>query len=215
MNRELQSIKKSEVLLKIAALVAAFFAAVFCCACIPRTPENVYEPNTQFPPEYVGLINQKRVYLTSIGQAVEIIKLLRNMDSVGGINYVDSSLLKAEEVEQGAVVFVVVGCSIKSLAESGLTKESEMLRARDFVQQAAAGKFTLVCWHVGGVARRGATSDTFIEYLFGNCHLALFNKEGNSDLKLSDWAIASSVPYCQFESNMAEILRKLKGGADA
>lgn len=213
LNRASKSTKKFNIFTVLLA-IAAFMTAIFCCACKTGDTSDCYEPNTVFPPEFVGYLKDKKVYVTSAGQSVEIINLVLNMDTVDGLEYEENSLLEAHEVEQGAVVFIVVGCSIKSLAESGLSKESELKRSQEFVTASKQGKFDIICWHIGGVARRGATSDTLIEYLFANCSLALFRADGNSDLKLSDWADSGGVPYLQFESNIASVLRLLTGEND-
>ena len=213
LNRVLKSTEKFNILLRL-VIFAVLLTAIFCCSCTAKTPPEAYEPNTAFPAEFSGFLKDRKVYLTSVGQSAEFVNLMLNMDAVEGLEYEQDSLLNADEVEEGAVVLIVVGCSIKSLAESGLSKESELARSQNFVKNAKQGKFDIICWHIGGVARRGSSSDTLIEYLFANCSLALFRAEGNSDLKLSDWAIAGGVPYCQFESNMASILRLLIGAGD-
>lgn len=212
MNRVFQNTKKLNIRVIWVLLAFALAACViFASACASVEERREYDPNTEFPSDFVGFIEGRQVYVTSIGQSVEMLQLVLNMDALPDLSYTENSVLKADEVERGAVVFMVVGCSIKSLTESGITKEAEYERAQDFVAAANSGAFDIVCWHIGGVARRGSTSDSFIEYLFGNCSLALFKAEGNSDLKLSDWAGNAGVPYCQFENNMVSILRMLMG----
>lgn len=197
------------ILAALAALVPVF------SACRNDQPAVLsYEPNVLFPYQFSGFAKDKKIYLTSIGQSVEIMQLMLTMNTFDGLEYTEDNLLEADEVEEGAVVFIVVGCSIKSLTENGLTKESETERAQAFIDRAADGDFGLVCWHLGGVARRGATSDSLIELLFGNCDLALFKAEGNYDNKLSDWAISGNVPYCQFRTNATDMLSRLLGVTD-
>ena len=208
LNKESKNTGKFNI---FATILALLMAVILCCACTVPPTDGQYEPNTEFPSEFKGFIRGRKIYVTSIGQSVEFVNLMRNMDTVEGLDYEENVLLNANEVEHGSVVFIVVGCSIKSLAESGLTKESEKLRSQNFVAAAERGEFDLICWHIGGVARRGSTSDTLIEYLFGNCSLALFKAEGNADMKLSDWAKAGGTPYCQFESNIVNMLRLLVG----
>lgn len=207
LNRELRRIKKFNFIYVAAAVVIALFA-LFCGCKNPDT--EIYQPNTVFPQAFNGYLKDRKVYVTSVGQSVEMMQLMRNMDAVG-VSYAEDSLLAPETPEKGSVVFLVVGCSIKSLIENGLTKESEMERAEEFVLRGRAGKYDIVCWHVGGAARRGETSDSFIQLLFANCSLALFKAEGNTDLKLSDWAMSGGVPYCQIENNMADVLKMLAG----
>lgn len=182
------------------------------CGCV-KEDAGIYQPNTVFPEQYKGYISGKKVYVTSVGQSVEVMQLMLNMNAVG-IEYVEDSLLSPATPERGAVIFLVVGCSIKSLIENGLTKDSEMKRAEEFVSRYRSGQYDIVCWHVGGAARRGETSDSFIQMLFANCSLALFRAEGNTDLKLSDWAMSGGAPYCQIENNMAEVLKMLAGDED-
>lgn len=224
MNRESLNTKKYDVraasalwrALAFALLAAALaLAAAFAPACRQAAPaHSSYTPNTAFPEQFYGYAAGKKVYITSIGQSVELIQLTLTMTALGMSDYTEDNLLEASEVEEGAVVFVVVGSSLKSLTENGLTRESEAERAKAFIARAERGDFGLVCWHIGGVARRGSTSDSLIELLFGNCDLALFRAESNYDLKLSDWAIAAGVPYCQFGSGMTDTIKQLFGGAD-
>ncbi len=213
LNRESGKKRIFNMLAKIFALFALIIVLTFC-GCVKPEPPSVYEPNTQFPQEFSGLIKDKKVYVTSVGQSVEMNVLISNMNAVEGLEYTGDSLLDAGKVEDGSVVFIVVGCSLKSLTESNISKDTEMVRARAFAAKAKSGKITLVCWHIGGPDRRGTTSDSFIEYLFTNCSLALFKATGNGDLRLSDWAIAGGVPYMQFDEASTVVLNALMGYSD-
>lgn len=209
MKKVLRNTKINKLSALLFAIVMVFTMTLFGCKTEP--PPADYTPNEVFPKEFIGLTQGKKVYATSIGQSMDILTFERSISAVEEIDCVIDPLLEVENVDNGSVVFAVVGCSIKSLTANGLTKESELKRIQRFISAYNESKITLVCWHLGGVARRGATSDSIIQTAFGNCSLAIFKADGNVDLKLSDWANSGSVPYCQFDSSIPLILRYLAG----
>ncbi|MCM1043433.1 MAG: DUF6305 family protein [Corallococcus sp.] len=211
MNRALQNTPKTK---RVAAVVLVLVLALAAAGCVD-VPIAPYLPNEEFPAEFAGLIQGKAVYVTSIGQSPDLEVLSRAMKGVG-IAHTKNSLLAADSVENGSVVFLVVGCSMKAMAEFDVTRASELKRAERFCGRASRGEITVVAWHLGGVARRGSVSDSLIKEVFQNCQLALFTADGNvedadGNLNLSDWAISAGVPYCQISGNLPYILKNLYG----
>ena len=203
LNREWKNTKnKFNTLFVLLVLMAVLTLS----ACKPVVVAPSYQPSSVLPDEAYGMVYGKRLYLTSIGQALDIETLAANLDHYPEISYIMDNELYASEVESGSVVFIAVGCSFKALTESGLTKQSETERAEEFIRRANNGEISIVSWHIGGVARRGSTSDSLIELLFKNSQLALFTAAGNNDLFLSDWAIEADVPYCQFGTSIVEVI---------
>lgn len=199
-------------------------AVVCLCGCGKKTDvvsadPDTYEPNTVLPAEFGGYLAGKKLYLTSLGQSGDISRLALQLDGEN-IEYTRDNVLFASNVESGSVVFVVVGCSIKGMAESGLTPDTEIARAQKFFERSKNGEIQIVAWHIGGPTRRGYTSDTLIEYVFTRAQLDLFTANGNiingdGNLDLSNWAREGSVPYCQITdfSPIPEILKILTGAA--
>ena len=204
LNKESKNTGKFKILSVV--LVAML---IVLSACQPTVQPPLYQPQSTLPEMARGLVYGKKLYLTSIGQALDIETLASSMNTLQDISYTMDNLLNASEVEEGSVVFITVGCSFKALTESGLTKESEGERAQQFIDRADRGEITLVSWHIGGIARRGATSDSLVEMLFKQSDLVLFTEAGNRDLFLSDWAIAGGVPYCQFTTSISDVLQYL------
>ncbi len=149
---------------------------------IPNEDEWVFE----IPEEYRGIMKDKKVYITSIGQSIDIENFMINIvhlaeDEKYSFTYVYNTELKASEVESSALVFLIVGCSIKAMSDAGITTNSELTRAKEFVALKESGKITLLSWHLGGMSRRGTTSDGLIEVAFAASDINIFVKSGNSD----------------------------------
>ena len=158
---------------------------------------------SDIPSSFEGILKTKKLYITSIGQSFDMgnfMYYLEYLKEEYNFEYVDNSMLLANEVEDDAIVFIFVGCSIKALQESGLSLESEKTRANDFLRKRNEGKITIVSWHTGGNARRGATSDELISYVLGGCDLFIYAKGGNEDYFLSDTAINNNVPLYEIDS---------------
>ena len=149
---------------------------------IPNEDEWVFA----IPEEYRGIMKDKKVYITSIGQSIDIENFMINIvhlaeDEKYGFTYVYNTELKASEVESSALVFLIVGCSIKAMSDAGITINSELTRAKEFVALKESGKITLLSWHLGGMSRRGTTSDGLIEVAFAASDINIFVKSGNND----------------------------------
>ncbi len=187
-------------------LLILMLLVAFGCADNP----SPVPANEAFPPEFKGFMQGKRIYLTSIGQSIEVENLSENLKGFPEINYVQNNFLDALEIPRGSVVFVVVGCSIKAMSESGIQVEAEAMRMREFNKRANNKEITLVTWHIGGMARRGSTSDSFIQELIESSSLFLFSATGNQDGMLSAWAEQAQTPYCQFRTGIASMLRNLR-----
>ena len=89
--------------------------------------------------------------------------------------------LEASEVEEGAVVFMVVGGSNKGLGVAGTNVSNEAKRASDFATLSDYGKITLIVFHVGKEARRGDTSDPIIRAVAPNANMLIVVEGGNND----------------------------------
>ena len=161
-----------------------------------------YESN--IPSSFEGILKKKKLYITSIGQSFDMgnfMYYLEYLKEEYSFEYIDDSLLDASDVEDDAIVFIFVGCSIKAMQESGLSIESEEARAQDFINKRNEGKITIVSWHTGGNARRGQTSDALIKKMVKGSDLFIFAKGGNEDFFLSDTAVNNNVPLYEIDSS--------------
>ena len=130
--------------------------------------------------KYKGFATGKKLYLTTIGQGeIEVIEsFFDDLDMVAGEDYVKNNNLTAADVEDGGVVFVVVGTSGKGLGAAKTDLNGEKARANDFI---AKEGITLVVFHVGGEGRRGAQSDPIIEIVCPKAAVLLVVNTGNAD----------------------------------
>lgn len=149
---------------------------------IPSDDELVFA----IPEEFQGIMQNKKVYITSIGQSIDIENFMINIVHLAeeekyDFTYIYDTELEASEVESSAIVFLIVGCSIKAMSDAGITIHSELTRAEEFVALRESGKITLISWHLGGMSRRGTTSDGLIEIAFAASDINIFVKSGNSD----------------------------------
>lgn len=201
---------------KISQLVIVLLIAIWTVNCfVACNPEETVNtnPNVVFPQSFVGYAKSKSIYLVSIGQSGDINQLSFTLKAQN-IAHECKSDAEAKDVKSGSVVFVVVGCSLKGMEENETTKENELERAQTFIDSRNRGEIDLVAWHIGGMGRRGSTSDSLIEYIFQNVDLALFTANGNYDFMLNTWAEKASVPHCQFTSLVTVVQTVCRGIAD-
>lgn len=163
-----------------------------------------------------GLAKDKKIYLTSIGQSLEIDNFMYDADQLDIFEYTYDNELSASSVENGSVVFAFVGCSIKGLGESGITLEEEISRARSLVNACKNGRFSLVAFHLGGVYRRGTTSDRLINIVFASSTFNIYVGSGNSDGLLSTVSISNNIPCYEISNSytIEETLNYLFGIED-
>lgn len=170
---------------------------------IDEPNNNITKDNTVFPEEMRSVLYNKKVYITSIGQSSDMSEYKEVvLDNIDYLDYTMDSLLKPSSVEKGGVVLLFVGCSIKALAASELTIDDELSRASEYVKMSKDKDITLICIHIGGASRRGATSDQFINALFPNSNMNIYLDKGNSDNLLSDLSNNNKVPCYEISSTL-------------
>lgn len=141
--------------------------------------------NDVFPKEYYQILADKKVYLTSFGQSIDVDDLDFAMRSVDGLEYKRDDYLEVGDISDDAVLIIVVGCSVKGLLEAGISISEESLRALAIFNQKENKNLTIISFHIGGPSRRGSTSDGLIEEIFSKSDFNIFYSEGNFDEKLS------------------------------
>ena len=206
MKMELNNTRK----FKIIYVLLIIIFCLFLISCKDKEKEKTkpnddktYD-NTIFPEKLKGAIKDKKVYITSIGQSQDMIEYKEVvLDHTNYFEYEMDSLLSASKVEEGSCVLLFVGCSIKALAASELTIDDELSRAKDYVELAKSKKITLICFHIGGLARRGATSDQFIKALFPYSNMNIYLDSGNGDKLLSSLSNDNNIPCFEISSKLA------------
>ncbi len=147
--------------------------------------------------KYKGIAKDKKIYLTTIGQADvdKVQSFFDDLEMEDGKDYVKKNNLTAAEVEEGAVVFMVIGTSGKGLGAAGTDLNGEKARANAFV---AKENITLLVFHVGGLDRRGDTTDPIIEIVCPKANLLLVVNTANNDGKFSKIAKDNNVDLYLF-----------------
>ena len=160
----------------------------------PQTSETL---DKALDAKYKGLAKDKTLYLTTIGQADvdKVVSLLDDLDMVPGTDYTKKNDLTAAEVEDGAVVFVVIGTSGKGLGAAGTDLNGEKKRANDFI---AKEGITLVVFHVGGIDRRGDTTDPIIDIVCPKAKVLLVVDGADDDNKFTNIAKDNSIDLYLF-----------------
>lgn len=190
--------------------ILVIFLFLFLVSCKKNISDNpkpievdINYNNKEFHESMKGILKNKKVYVTSIGQSNDITEYKEVvLDHIDYMDYEIKPLLKASEVEEGSCVLLFVGCSIKALASSELTIDDELERANAFKTLCQNKKITLICFHIGGQARRGATSDQFIKALFPYSNYNIYLDSGNSDQLLSNLSFNNNVLCYEISSNL-------------
>lgn len=204
-----------KILLTLLAVVMVLALTLTVVACNP-TEEPTPDDKNNLPIDQAiseaslkDIAKGKKLYLTSIGQSD--IDVARNLLSAVGLvettadaegDFETKDLLTASEVEEGAVVFVVVGASTKGLGGAGTDINKETTRANEFATAAGEGKLTIISLHLGKQARRGDLSDGIIEIVEKASAVMLISDDGegtggNYDGLMGNIAKENNIPaYC-------------------
>lgn len=210
-----------KILLTLLAVVMVLALTLTVVACNP-TEEPTPDDKNNLPIDQAisetslkDIAKDKKLYLTSIGQSD--IDVARNLLSAVGLtetkkdaegniveegDFETKDLLAASEVEEGAVVFVVVGASTKGLGGAGTDINKETTRANEFAAAVKEGKLTIISLHLGKQARRGDLSDGIIEIVEKASAVMLISDDGegtggNYDGFMGNIAKKNSIPaYC-------------------
>ncbi|HIT77554.1 MAG TPA: hypothetical protein IAD47_02035 [Candidatus Limihabitans stercoravium] len=204
-----------KILLTLLAVVMVLALTLTVVACNPTEEEKPDDKNNLPIDQAISetslkdIAKDKKLYLTSIGQSD--IDVARNLLSAVGLvettqeeagDFETKDLLTASEVEEGAVVFVVVGASTKGLGGAGTDINKETTRANEFATAASEGKLTIISLHLGKQARRGDLSDGIIEIVEKASAVMLISDDGegtggNYDGLMGNIAKENNIPaYC-------------------
>lgn len=204
-----------KILLTLLAVVMVLALTLTVVACNPTEEEKPDDKNNLPIDQAISetslkdIAKGKKLYLTSIGQSD--IDVARNLLAAVGLvettadaegDFETKDLLTASEVEEGAVVFAVVGASTKGLGGAGTDINKETTRANEFATAASEGKLTIISLHLGKQARRGDLSDGIIEIVEKASAVMLISDDGegtggNYDGLMGNIAKENSIPaYC-------------------
>lgn len=153
------------------------------------TPDDEEKVDIALPEDFVNLVGDRKVYLTTIGQNADVDTVYNLILSIYGEGnqaeaeqkVTKNNLLTAAEVEDGALVIVVPGASSKGMGAAGTNQSKEEGRGIALTAKAASGKIDLVLVHTGGSQRRGGESDPLISSVGTEAKLILVVGNANSD----------------------------------
>ena len=178
---------------RFSLIIILFLLFINLIGCKKDDNNVINNTNPDFPEEMFGKIKDKKVYLTSIGQANDLLifdDLYKN-----SFDYEIDMLLTPDNIDEGSIVFIFVGCSIKALEESSLSLSEERNRANELINGSKNGKYEIIAFHLGGNSRRGSTSDSFIQMVFSSSIFNIFQATGNEDGFLANTSVDNNIPY--------------------
>lgn len=198
-------------------IILTLFLTIMLASC---KPEEIEEPiafeNDVFPEEFYRVLADKKVYLTSFGQSIEIEDLAQTMEAIEPLDFFMDNYLEIKDIENDSVLLIVVGCSVKGLQEVGVTTEDESLRAEKIFTKKESKNITIIAFHIGGTLRRGRTSDDLIKHVFSNADFNIFYKVGDFDNKLSLFSYDNNVKMYAYDAptQLLVVLKKLYYGEE-
>ncbi len=175
------------VILAIVALLAG-----------PGRPVAGQEPPTAQPP----------LAITSCGQSTDAFALSL-LCRRARLDHVYNATMAPEGLRGVRTLIVVVGSSLKGLAEAGLTERGEAARVEALLSEARATGVTTIGVHIGGEPRRGAVSNRFITLILGRVDVLVISQSGNKDGIFTQASRRFNIPLISV-AQPAEVVRELK-----
>lgn len=180
------------------------FIVLFLSGCVTKEPNNFDNCNSIFPSEFNNIIGDRPLYLTSLGQSIDIENLIVRLEHYKITNYYRENILKSDSIRNNSVIFLVAGCSMKGLGDAGTNVDNEIQRAHDLLAQKESKNLTIIVFHIGGNERRGATSDRLIDEAFKISNLVIFLESGNKDGYLCEVVNKYELPHVAY-SNIGQM----------
>ena len=138
--------------------------------------------------------------VTSVGQSsdIAIVKALLNTKLKMDLEV--KPLAQAGDLANARTLILVVGSSTKGLGAAGLNVEQEMARTRSLLKAARDGRIRILTLHVGGEARRGKTTNDFLDVVVPQSSRVIVVAAGNKDRFFNTLAAKSGVPIAEAAS---------------
>lgn len=169
-----------------------------------------------FPNTFLSVFESRELYVTSFGQSIDIEDLTRQLDTLE-LTYHRNNYLEANDIKKDAVLILAIGCSIKGLQEAGTSVEAESERALEIINQKETKNITIIAFHIGGVERRGNTSDGLINTIMSKTDLNIVYKQGDYDGFISKISSKQNIPMYSYEfpSQLLSTIKKLSIGDES
>lgn len=123
---------------------------------------------------------EEPVLITSCGQTPDAFAISAIAKHVG-LTYRYDDLMVASYLEGYRTMIVAMGASLKGLGEAGLSVSDELSRVSALLNKAGQENIKVIAVHIGGKARRGGVSESFIDLVVQHADCIITTFEGNND----------------------------------
>jgi hypothetical protein len=133
------------------------------------------------PAQTTTAFAERPAVLTSVGQSADL-EMVKVLLTRAKVPFESDPLIKAVGLGSNAkTLVIVVGGSSKGLGAAGISADAELERAKALLKRARDLNMKIIAVHVGGEARRGTLSDTFIELCVPASDFVVVVAEGDKD----------------------------------
>ena len=140
------------------------------------------------------------VAITSCGQSPDA-KIVSLLAERVNLKHTYSELLKAEEMTGFKALIIAIGGSGKGLGAAGIEVPEEIARVDKLLAKARQAKMYVIGMHIGGVDRRGPTSENFVPYA-GKVDYLIVKEDGNEDGYFTKLAAEKKIPLYIIKQTM-------------
>lgn len=151
---------------------------------------------------------EQPILMTSAGQSADV--------QIGGVLAKKAGLLATlsknatqEELLGIKTLILVIGVSMKGLGAAGLDLDQEKTRVKELIEEAQKNGIGILCFHLGGDARRGELSDRMIEACLPHAQTAVVVKSGNRDSLFTKICEKNNIPLIEVD-RASDVLDPLK-----
>ena len=133
------------------------------------------------------------ILVTSFGQSVDA-GSIQNALKNNSIEHTYKPQAAADEIASYKTLIICVGASTKGLGAAGINEKDEIARAGAIMQKVKETGAQVICVHIGGATRRGATSDTLLDLVLPACSYIVLKEDANFDYKFTKYAEENNIP---------------------
>ena len=120
------------------------------------------------------------VLITSVGQSPDA-RMVNVLATKYQLKVDYKQPAQPDIIKNFKIVVIVIGGSSKGLGAAGIDKEKELARASALIKEIKVRNVKLLAMHIGGEARRGALSDSFIHEVAPYADHLIIIESGNKD----------------------------------
>ncbi|NMA62340.1 MAG: hypothetical protein GX956_10695 [Firmicutes bacterium] len=140
------------------------------------------------------------IFVTSAGQSADDMILKVMLDRQLGTTVERNPLAQVADLEGVNTLALVVGVSNKGLGSAGINLDQEKARIKSLLEEAKKNDSYVILVHIGGPARRGASSDEVAKIVAPYAHSIIVGAESNQDKFFDNLAKENNVTLTVVES---------------